>query len=418
MRGNAEGATSCGGLALTVENAAVGRTKTRGLPLPRGAVVLGADFQALGLVRSLGRRGVPVYVCSRGLEVARFSRYSAGYFRLPAGGDGALLDFLLDLAFGEGLTGWLLVPNDDEQVEFISRHRHALERVYSLSVPSERTVSVVSDKRLTYRFAVEHEVATPATWNPSGEEELAEIKCPFPAIIKPARRNPFFMLTGKKAFRVDSREELLTLYRKLARLVPADQLLVQELIPGGPQNLFSFAALAEEGEVIAWLTANRRRQHPMDFGRATTFARTVSIPTLECIGRRLLRLLSFSGLCEVEFMKDARDGAYKFLEINARIWGWHALGASAGVDFPYLLYLSALHREVEIPPVKEDTKWVRLFTDLPTVVSELVRGRMSWREVVESYRNVGSDAVYASDDPFPFFMELLLAPYFIRKKLR
>ncbi len=29
------------------------------LPAPAGALVLGADYRALGVVRSLGRRGVP-----------------------------------------------------------------------------------------------------------------------------------------------------------------------------------------------------------------------------------------------------------------------------------------------------------------------------------------------------------------------
>ncbi len=422
----AEGVTNLAGTGVLARSAAVTaeaapeeapRGEACALPLPRGAVVLGADFQALGLIRSLGRRGVSVYVCSRTLDVARFSRYSARFFKLPAGGGAELLDFLLGLASREGLTGWLLVPNDDDQVEFISNHRRELGRFFCLVVPNDRAVRIVADKRLTYAFAAEHEVDVPATWNPRSEEELAALECVFPAIIKPARRNPFFWLTGRKAFRADDKDELIALYRRLSKVVPADQLLVQELIPGGPENLYSFAALAEEGEVAAWLVANRRRQHPMDFGRATTFARTVSRPALEVLGRRLLALLSFSGLCEVEFIQDARDGKYKFLEINARIWGWHSLGAAAGVDFPYLLYLRALHRELEPTTFKENTKWVRLLTDLPTVVSEIFRGRMRLGEVLESYRGVRSDAVYASDDPMPFFMEILLVPYLMRKKL-
>jgi D-aspartate ligase len=408
-----------GAMALAAEAAAEAPgAEAHVLLLPRGAVVLGADFQALGLIRSLGRRGVPVYVCAAALDVARFSRYSAKYFRLPPGHGEALVEFLLELATREALTGWLLVPNDDDQVEFISNHRDELGRFFTLAVPNEQAVRIVADKRLTYAFAAEHNVAVPATWTPRGEDEVAALDCLFPAIIKPARRNPFFRLTGRKAFRANNKDELLALYRSLSKTVPADQLLVQELIPGGPENLYSFAALAEEGEVVAWLVANRRRQHPMDFGRATTFATTVSNPTLEAIGRRLLRLLSFGGLCEVEFMWDERDGSSKFLEINARIWGWHSLGAEAGVDFSYLLYQRALNRPVQAAPFKEDTKWVRLLTDLPTVMLELLRGRLGLREALGSYRGLASDAVYSSDDPVPFFMEILLSPYLLKKKSR
>ena len=388
------------------------------LPPPRGAVVLGADFQALGLIRSLGRRGVPVYVCAGALDVARFSRYCARYFRLPSSPEeAALLDFLVDLAAREEVVGWLLVPNDDDQVEFISNHRAELGRFFTVAVANEQAVRIVADKRLTYAFACDHGVPMPRTWNPRSEEEIAAVDCPFPVIIKPARRNPFFKLTGRKAFRADTRTELRTLFRRLSHILPPDQLMVQELIEGGPENLYSFAALATEGEVLAWLIANRRRQHPMDFGRATTYARTVANPELEALGRHVLKLLSFSGLCEVEFMRDPRGGGYKLLEINARIWGWVSLGAAAGVDFPYLLYQSALHRPVEPVPFKENAKWVRLLTDLPTVASEFLRGRLRLRDVLESYRGLSSsDAVYSSDDPFPFFMEVLLIPYLMSKK--
>lgn len=388
------------------------------LPAPRGVVVMGADFQALGLVRSLGRRGVPVYVCSAHLDVARFSRYGARHFRLPRGENGAgLLEFLLGLAEREGLAGWLLVPNDDEQVEFISAHRGTLGGLFHLAVPGEQAVRIVADKRLTYAFAREHGVPVPATWTPASLEEVAQLGCEFPAVIKPARRQPFFRLTGRKAYRANDRGELVALCRRLSGLVPLSQLMVQELIPGGPRNLYSFAALASGGEVLAWLVAERRRQHPMDFGRATTYARTVRNPALEELGRRLLKLLAFDGLAEVEFMRDPRGGDYKFLEINARIWGWHSLGAAAGVDFPYLLFQHASRRPVEPAPYREDARWVRLLTDLPTVLHEFLRGRVRMREVLSSYRGLRKcDAVYAGDDPLPFFMEILLLPYLIGKK--
>lgn len=388
------------------------------LPPPRGAVVLGADFQALGLVRSLGRRGIPVYVCSAHTDIARFSRYAAACLRLPEGGNGTrLLRFLLGLAVERRLAGWLLFPNDDDQVEFLSRHHAELSRFYRVCVPQEEAVAIVSDKRLTYGFAQEHGIPAPRTWTPENEEELAGLKCPYPVILKPARRNPFFRLTGRKAFRADDWRELVALYRRLAPLVAPGGLMVQELIPGGPRGLYSFAALAAAGEPVAWLVANRLRQHPMDFGRATTFATTVTNPELAALGRRILKRLSFDGLCEVEFMHDPRDGAYKFLEINARIWGWHSLGAAAGIDFPYLLFRLAAGKTCEAAPGRQGARWVRLLTDLPTAAAEVVRGRLGWREMVDSYRSLGTtDAVYAKDDPMPFFMELMLLPYLIRKK--
>ncbi len=42
-----------------------------------GAVVIGGDYQGLGIVRSLGRKGVPVGVIDDEISIARFSRYTA-----------------------------------------------------------------------------------------------------------------------------------------------------------------------------------------------------------------------------------------------------------------------------------------------------------------------------------------------------
>ncbi len=41
-----------------------------------GAVVVGGDYQGLGIVRSLGRRGVPVCVIDDERSIGRFSRFA------------------------------------------------------------------------------------------------------------------------------------------------------------------------------------------------------------------------------------------------------------------------------------------------------------------------------------------------------
>ncbi len=41
-----------------------------------GAVVVGGDYQGLGIVRSLGSRGIPVCVVDDEYSISRFSRYS------------------------------------------------------------------------------------------------------------------------------------------------------------------------------------------------------------------------------------------------------------------------------------------------------------------------------------------------------
>ena len=48
-----------------------------------GAVVIGGDYQGLGIVRSLGRRGVPVCVVDDEHSISRFSKYSKWFENAP-----------------------------------------------------------------------------------------------------------------------------------------------------------------------------------------------------------------------------------------------------------------------------------------------------------------------------------------------
>ena len=54
----------------------------------------------------------------------------------------------------------------------------------------------------------------------------------------------------------------------------------------------------------------------------------------------LLRKAGYSGICDVEFKRDERDGEFKVLDANPRVWLWHGLAARSG--FP--LALNAYNR--------------------------------------------------------------------------
>ena len=52
-----------------------------------------------------------------------------------------------------------------------------------------------------------------------------------------------------------------------------------------------------------------------------------------------------------------------------------------------------------------------MVTDIPTVLSEIRRGRMSIADYVNSLKGLKRDAVFSITDPLPFIMEILMAPY-------
>jgi predicted ATP-grasp superfamily ATP-dependent carboligase len=378
-----------------------------------GALVIGADYRALGVVRSLGRRGVPVWVLRHGDDrLAGASRFARRSLPLVEG-----TAFLLDLCRKHRLEDWTLFASSDETAAFVARHHDELAARFRLTTPPWAVTRYAYDKRLTYPLAESLGLDVPRTWYPRDGDDVAAIECAFPVAIKPAVKDGFNRLTAAKAWRVDSRHELVARYEEACTLVDPETLMVQDVIPGGGTEQLSYAAVCDAGRPVAALTARRTRQFPMDFGRASTHVETAHLPEVEEPARALLERIGYTGLVEVEFKRDPRDGRCKLLDVNPRVWGWHTLGARAGVDFAYLAWLLSRGETVPASTPRPGVRWTRLSTDLPTVLQEMRRGRLSVRDYLSSLRGPREHAIFARDDPLPGLLELPLLASLVARRL-
>jgi len=236
-------------------------------------------------------------------------------------------------------------------------------------------------------------------------------------ILKPAVKEDFNRFTAAKAWRVDDRRSLLTRYDEACRFVPRETIMVQELIPGGGDCQLSFAALCSDGQPLASIVARRTRQFPSDFGRASTFVETIDEPGVIESSLRILAAMDATGLVEVEFKRDPRTGELKLLDINPRAWGWHSVGAKAGVDFPYLLWQLVHGRPVPKAHGARGVRWKRLSWDLVTVANDLVHGRLEVRKYIASFRGPRVAAIFALDDPLPGLFEFPLLVFILCSRM-
>ncbi|MDP9345203.1 MAG: ATP-grasp domain-containing protein [Actinomycetota bacterium] len=373
---------------------------------PHGALVLGGDYRALGVVRSLGRRGVPVWVVREGDDqLAARSRYARRRVPWTAGGEAAGVMRLLQIA-DDGARGFALIPSSDGTAALVARHHALLSEHFVVTVPRWATMRRAYDKRLMHLLAAELGLDTPHTALPRHRRDVEALELDFPAILKPAIKEHFNRLTAAKAWRVDNREELLAGYEQACTLVAPDILMVQELIPGGGEAQLSFTALCEQGRVLAGLTARRTRQYPVDVGRASTYVETIDCPEIVGPSHALLSALGWTGLVEVEYKRDPRDGRCKLLDVNPRVWGWHTLCARAGVDFPYLLWRALRGETISSVASRSGVRWVRTTTDLPMVAREILARRMRPAAYVRSLRGPLEGAIFARDDPAPAIHEV------------
>jgi len=383
-----------------------------------GALVMGADYRGLGVVRSLGRRGIPVWVIKQGGHlVGAASRYVRRRVPWPDGDDGRKIDFLLELSASHQLERWLLFPTDDYTVSLVSRHHEELARYYRPTVPPWEKLRWACDKRFLHQLARRIGIHQPWTVWPASREELAAIDCPFPVILKPAVRSKPSSLAIPKAWRADDRKMLLARYDEASGFVSPENLMVQELVPGGGEAQFSYAALCLDGSSMASLVARRTRQFPRDFGQMSTYVETVDEPGVIEPAERLLAAVQFSGLVEVEFKRDPRNGRFKVLDINPRVWGWHTLSRRAGVDFPYLLWLLSKGDPVPHLRGRAGERWVHLSADLRMAIEEIWGGRLSLRSYLRSIRGPLESAIFSWDDPLPGLLDVPLFAYTAGKRL-
>jgi len=371
-----------------------------------GALVIGGDYRGLGIARSLGRRGVRVTVAQHDDRIAGFSRYARRRLRWSVTSDEAQVDALSRVAEHEGLEGSVLFPTDDRVAAIVSRNHEVLSRAYRLTTSPWEQYSVAQDKRLTYARATEAGLAVPKTWYTETVEEVAALDLEYPVILKPASGEHDNPITQVKAWRVDDRDALLARYQEAIAFLARGHVMIQEVVPGGGACQLAFAAACRDGEAGAFLAVRRARQVPMDFGRASTFVETVDDPEVVEQGLRLVSALGLTGLVEVEFKRDPRDGCLKVLDVNARAWGWHSIGARAGVDFPFVAYRLALGEPVERARGRAGVRWVRLSTDVPTAAKEILAGRMNAREYLRSLRPPLEGPISAFDDPLPALVEV------------
>ena len=97
-----------------------------------GAVVVGGDYQGLGIVRSLGRRNVPVCVLDDEYSIARFSKYTTHAVQVRRlREEREAVEQILQVGRRLGLEGWVLRIGPPRVHAAVGRpHRKSTRKVF------------------------------------------------------------------------------------------------------------------------------------------------------------------------------------------------------------------------------------------------------------------------------------------------
>jgi predicted ATP-grasp superfamily ATP-dependent carboligase len=305
--------------------------------------------------------------------------------------------------------GWVIYPTDDYYVRILSENKDELDKHFRTAVDDWQVVEKFYDKRLSYPIADSLNVPIPNTQYINSYDAIDTIheETRYPCIIKPAIMKDFYDKLKVKAILCKSPEELKQNLNRTSQQVPLEYLMVQELIPGFIDTQYSVGILFDGWNIVNYITAKRKRQHPLFFGHATTYAETVDIPVLKEYATMILKEVGYKGICEVEFMYDKRDGKYKFLEVNPRLWKWHLLAHQSNVpilESSYKLLTEGSHCATEN---FQESAWIDIVTDVKARFDLLRKGIIPKDDTRPTI-----SAVYNKDDVKPFVMQLLYLPCF------
>jgi len=303
--------------------------------LSRRVLVLGSDTRSfLAVIRSFGRAGLEVHtawcpVNSASLE-SRYIKtiHSIPYYRPD---DETWIDAFNDLLCRFEFD--LVVPCDDGSLLPLQMHKSQLVRPGSIYLLSDEAHQMTSDKQRTYEVAQELGIPLPRQAVVASRAELAAAVHEFglPVLAKPPRSAESGDPQARRSVKRVRRPEELDL---IASAIPPERFLVQEFFRGIGVGL---ETLCRNGEVL--VAFQHERLHEPLLGGGSTYRRSVPLnPELLEATRKLMKAVSYTGVCMVEFRYNPESRRWVLIETNGRFWGSLPLALAAGVDFPRYLY--------------------------------------------------------------------------------
>ena len=331
------------------------------------AVVLSTAFpNSLGVIRSLGRRGVPVVAVDRRLGMAMYSRYVRQRIiipcdvlnRIPSGapflpGDRLPADWLLEQLESLGLpVGSAIIPTTDVTLHFAASHHERLSERFSVGCPPWKEIEPLWDRQSSWRLARHLGIAVPESYNPGSIQELEDLVAgldfkerSWMLHLDPWSSEPLSGSGNLSRPGGDAANLLLRCrehWRKRER-VPE----ILEIIPGTSESCIGVSmVIALDGSPLVSYSTRRLEVYPFYESRArdrfqpggNVFCETFHDQEAIDCAHRLVREAGFYGAATVEFRRRRTDNRLFLIKVDPHPVNTIALSSAIGQDQAIALY--------------------------------------------------------------------------------
>jgi D-aspartate ligase len=359
---------------------------------------------ALAVARTLGRLGVPVYaIVEDGYTPLASSRYLTSTFvwdSWPSDSE----SFLKSISAIAGFIARpaIIIPMDDLSAIFVAENAAALARWFLLPHVPLQIPRRLANKASFHALCAEVGMPTARSVVPQSIEDVATFAngTQFPVVVKAIEQ--WRLLNNRFSVKVfKTPEELFAFYEGLVYR-ERQGLMIQEYIPG--DDWVSHGYYNSEKNIRVTFTGRKLLGYPADAG-STARGLSLGNETLRCVCERFLNAASYSGIIDIDWRKDERDGQYKILDCNPRVGqNFRMFENGAGIDVVRAQHLDMSGRHIDCSEMIEG----RVFIVESSYMLQFLRNP-TWgalkADASPYLQPKGSElAWWSRDDPWPFFV--------------
>ncbi len=306
------------------------------------AVVVRADLNGLGVVRSLAGARIPAVVVD--LSTNKPAMWSRGVTRevTPALHGRALLQTLINVSRRFDAKPVLFVT-DEAAVMTVAEHRDELKGFYRFEDNPLHVVSMLENKARFHEFATSVDLPIPAGLVISCSADLGGLKhLSLPLTIKPAHKSHVYFGRTERIHVASTHDEARYICARLIETI--DECVVQEWIPGPDSNIaFCLFYRGADPDFTTIFTGRKLLVTPPSIGSTGV---CVSAPEwhreLKGLTRRFLEAADYRGLGSLEFKKNAATGRFEIIEPTVGRTDWQEeIATLCGVNLPLFAYAEA-----------------------------------------------------------------------------
>lgn len=358
---------------------------------------------ALGIARSLGRLGVPVYAivedsCTP-LATSRYLTKAFVWRSWPADRE-TLLEALSTIGQLIGHRT-ILVPIDDLSAVFIAENAAALRQWYLCPQVPRDLPRQLANKATFYSMCARIGIPIARSVVPQSLDDVREFieNATFPIVVKAAEQ--WRLINDRYNVKVIwTRQALLEFCKGIESEEPS-QVILQEYITGKDWIYHGYCDC--RANLYLSFTGKKLLDYPPGAG-STALGVSFRNEALRSQSEGFLRAISYSGIVDIDCREDVRDGQYKIMDCNPRIgMNFRMFENGAGIDVVRAQHLNLTGRSIECPEMIEGRQFL---VESYYLLSTIRGGRRAF--ATESGRSLalrGKEfAWWSPDDKLPFLV--------------